>query len=88
VQIEQVILKSKTGLTGDVLENALYAIKRSFLGALKVHGLDWVQDNVYICSLSARTIVYKGMVRYTEFVLAHSLEFHVNASQKTLEKSV
>jgi hypothetical protein len=70
LQIEQVILKSKEGLTGDVLERALYAIKRSFLGALRVHGLDWVQDNVYICSLSSRTIVYKGMVRYVANLFA------------------
>ena len=61
--IEQVVLKSNAGLEGDELEKGLYTIKRCFLTSLAKHGLDWVKDNVYICSLSSRTIIYKGMVR-------------------------
>ncbi len=54
-QIEQVIVTSPDGLAGDRLERKLY-IARSRVGKL-------LSDDFYICSFSARTIVYKGMVR-------------------------
>mmetsp|Transcript_26391 Transcript_26391/g.86725 ORF Transcript_26391/g.86725 Transcript_26391/m.86725 type:complete len:1602 (-) Transcript_26391:107-4912(-) len=61
--IEQIILKSSEGLTGDVLEQALYLVMRSIQTAVKEKGLDWFDDMIYACSFSSRTIVYKGMVR-------------------------
>eukprot|EP00281_Chroomonas_sp_CCMP1168_P021546 CAMPEP_0206230908 /NCGR_PEP_ID=MMETSP0047_2-20121206/10538_1 /ASSEMBLY_ACC=CAM_ASM_000192 /TAXON_ID=195065 /ORGANISM="Chroomonas mesostigmatica_cf, Strain CCMP1168" /LENGTH=2187 /DNA_ID=CAMNT_0053654419 /DNA_START=28 /DNA_END=6591 /DNA_ORIENTATION=+ len=80
-EIEQIILTSKKGLTGDELEQALYLVKRTFLENLKVHNLDWVEDNVYICSLSSKTIVYKGMVR--SVILAQFYEDLVNPEYKS-----
>ena len=53
--IEQIVVRSTSGLTGDDLERKLY-IARSRVGKK-------LSDNFYICSFSCRTIVYKGMVR-------------------------
>ena len=53
--IEQVVVISPNGLTGDDLERKLY-IARSRVGKK-------LSDDFYICSFSSRTIVYKGMVR-------------------------
>jgi glutamate synthase (ferredoxin) len=53
--IEQVFVISDQGLAGDALDRALY-IARSRVGKR-------LADDFYICSLSCRTIVYKGMVR-------------------------
>ena len=53
--IEQIIVTSPDGLTGDDLDRKLY-IARSRVGKK-------LTDNFYICSFSCRTIVYKGMVR-------------------------
>jgi len=38
-------------------------VKRSISTALAAKGLNWWDDGIYVCSLSSRTIVYKGMVR-------------------------
>jgi glutamate synthase (ferredoxin) len=54
-RIEQVFVSSWDGLTGDALERKIY-IARSRVGK------DWAED-LYFCSFSCRTIVYKGMVR-------------------------
>ncbi len=61
-RIEQVIVSSTTDKTGDQLERQLYLARRSIGDALEAQGLVW-GDNVYVCSFSCRTIVYKGMVR-------------------------
>ncbi|MEM8672615.1 MAG: glutamate synthase large subunit [Cyanobacteria bacterium P01_G01_bin.67] len=53
--IEQIVVSSPEGLTGDDLERKLY-IARSHIGKK-------LSDDFYICSFSCRTIVYKGMVR-------------------------
>ena len=53
--IEQVLVTSVEGLTGDDLDRRLY-IARSRVGKK-------LSDDFYICSFSCRTIVYKGMVR-------------------------
>ncbi|MGC1395839.1 MAG: glutamate synthase subunit alpha, partial [Coleofasciculaceae cyanobacterium] len=61
-QIEQVIVASPN-LQGDELERALYMARRRIGKALDLDGtLKWSED-IYICSFSNRTIVYKGMVR-------------------------
>jgi glutamate synthase (ferredoxin) len=54
-QIEQIIVTSAVGLTGDELDRKLY-IARSQVGKE-------LTDDFYICSFSCRTIIYKGMVR-------------------------
>ncbi|VEP12488.1 Ferredoxin-dependent glutamate synthase 2 [Hyella patelloides LEGE 07179] len=53
--IEQIVVTSTAGLTGDELDRRLY-VARSHVGKK-------LTDDFYICSFSCRTIVYKGMVR-------------------------
>ena len=53
--IEQILVDSPQGWTGDELDRKLY-IARSQVGKR-------LSDDFYICSFSCRTIVYKGMVR-------------------------
>ncbi|AFY43276.1 glutamate synthase-related protein [Nostoc sp. PCC 7107] len=55
-QIEQVFLAADK--TGDELERQLYIARKRIFKAAKA-----VSEDFYICSLSSRTIVYKGMVR-------------------------
>ncbi|MGP0129594.1 MAG: glutamate synthase large subunit [cyanobacterium endosymbiont of Rhopalodia musculus] len=55
--IEQVMVTSPAGLSGDALDRILYIV-RSRIGKR-------LADDFYICSFSCRTIVYKGMVRST-----------------------
>ncbi len=62
LQIEQMLVVSQT-LQGNELERQLYVARRRIDKALaQQSSLKWA-DNFYICSLSNRTIVYKGMVR-------------------------
>ncbi|MEM6424847.1 MAG: glutamate synthase central domain-containing protein, partial [Cyanobacteria bacterium P01_D01_bin.128] len=69
-QIEQVILTSET-LNGDGLERELYLLRRHILKALRQkrealganHPVAQALEEFYVCSMSCRTIVYKGMVR-------------------------
>ncbi|KAJ1496304.1 nucleophile aminohydrolase [Baffinella frigidus] len=61
--MEQIVLQSEAGLTGDELEQQLYVVMRSVQTAVAQKGVDWDKDGVYTCSMSGRTIVYKGMVR-------------------------
>ncbi|MEQ9486183.1 glutamate synthase large subunit [Coleofasciculus sp. F4-SAH-05] len=61
-QIEQIIV-SCPHQTGNERERLLYKTRRRIGSALEADGtLHW-SDDLYICSLSSRTIVYKGMVR-------------------------
>jgi len=61
-KIEQLIVKSET-LKGDDLERHLYRARRRIGKRLEIEtSLKW-PDDLYICSFSCRTIVYKGMVR-------------------------
>ncbi len=61
-KIEQVIVSSQNQ-RGDELERTLYKMRRRIGTALEADGtLKW-SDDVYMCSFSNRTIVYKGMVR-------------------------
>lgn len=61
-RIEQVIVSCPNS-TGDERERLLYKTRRRIGTALEADGtLHWSED-LYICSLSSRTIVYKGMVR-------------------------
>ncbi|MFM6013363.1 MAG: glutamate synthase central domain-containing protein, partial [Dolichospermum sp.] len=56
-QIEQVIIYS-ADKSGDELERELYIARRRIMQAGRKISADF-----YVCSLSSRTIVYKGMVR-------------------------
>jgi len=61
-KIEQLIVKSEK-LHGDELERQLYLVRRRIGKRLETEtALKW-PDDLYICSFSCRTIVYKGMVR-------------------------
>jgi glutamate synthase (ferredoxin) len=59
--IEQVVIAGTQ--TGDELERELYMVRRKIVKAIQSEGTVKPGDDFYICSLSSRTIVYKGMVR-------------------------
>jgi glutamate synthase (ferredoxin) len=59
--IEQMVIAGTA--TGDELERQLYLVRRKIVKALQADGSVKPGDDFYICSLSSRTIVYKGMVR-------------------------
>ncbi|MEM7725947.1 MAG: glutamate synthase large subunit [Cyanobacteria bacterium P01_A01_bin.45] len=60
-QIEQLFLSADEA-SGEDLERKLYITRRRIFK--KIHSLDnFGSKDFYICSLSSRTIVYKGMVR-------------------------
>ena len=60
-QIEQIFLESED-VTGDELERKLYITRRRVHKAICSQDNEWMEE-FYVCSLSSRTIVYKGMVR-------------------------
>ena len=60
-QIEQIFLKSED-TSGDELERKLYITRRRIVKAIRNLNSEWTEE-FYVCSLSSRTIVYKGMVR-------------------------
>ena len=60
--IHQFFLRAP-GITGDALERALYLFRRSLQVCFQEAGQVAVGQDTYLCSLSSRTIVYKGMVR-------------------------
>ena len=59
--VEQVVAQSPT-LAGDELERALLLARRAVGRALIRQSVIRRLDDLYICSLSSRTVVYKGMV--------------------------
>jgi len=59
--MEQMVVTGDN-LSADDLERRLFLARRSIGAALEKQGLVWGED-VYICSFSCRTIIYKGMVR-------------------------
>ena len=64
-QVAQALISSED-LTGDDLERSLYLVRRRFeqtrTQRVKADNTPQLAE-AYVCSLSARTIVYKGMVR-------------------------
>jgi glutamate synthase (ferredoxin) len=62
-QIEQLFLTDAGGNTSDQqsLEQHLYLVRKCIEKAVSKTGETWAKD-FYFCSLSSRTIVYKGMV--------------------------
>ncbi len=60
-QIEQVLVRS-ANLKGDDLEQHLYWVRKQIQNAIAALATPWGKD-FYICSLSLRRLIYKGMVR-------------------------
>ena len=58
-EIEQIMLSPPVGLVGEDLERALYLIRRRIERQVEIKKL----SGFYICSLSAKTLIYKGMFR-------------------------
>ena len=56
------VFMSAAGKTGDELERALYLIRKHATSLIRSEGVVPVDDVFYVCSLSSRVIVYKGMV--------------------------
>ena len=56
-EIEQIMIANRRGLSGDELERDLYLVRRR----IEKRVLDEHINDFYICSLSSRSIIYKGM---------------------------
>jgi glutamate synthase (NADPH/NADH) large chain len=56
-EIEQIMIASRRGLTGEDLERDLYVVRRR----IERRVLEDHISSFYICSLSSRSIIYKGM---------------------------
>lgn len=61
-RIKQVFLESGSGLTGDSLERELYLARKGMENQADDRLGDFASD-LFFCSMSSRTIVYKGMLR-------------------------
>ena len=57
--IKQIILDSPTQNTSNDLEVLLYDVRRQIMGQFR----QLKSTNAYVCSMSSKTIVYKGMLR-------------------------
>jgi len=66
-EIEQIMLSPPAGLEGEALERALFLCRKRIEKAVEKAGL----AGFYICSLSARSLIYKGM-----FLAEHIDEFY------------
>jgi glutamate synthase (ferredoxin) len=58
----QVMIQGKPGQTGDELERQLFIV-RKLIERQKTAAMGPAGDDFYVCTLSNRTIVYKGMLR-------------------------
>ncbi|MCM1985033.1 glutamate synthase large subunit [Lyngbya confervoides] len=76
-QIEQVIVRNQGDHSGDDFERRLYLGRKRIESAIAATAAPWAGD-FYVCSLSSRTVVYKGMVR--SVVLA---EFYEDLQQES-----
>ncbi|MBU1385580.1 MAG: glutamate synthase large subunit [Alphaproteobacteria bacterium] len=78
-EIEQIMLSVPEGLTGEELERALYLLRRRIEARATAAGL----QHFYICSLSARSVIYKGMM------LAEALaDFYPDLNDPRVEANV
>ena len=66
-EIEQIMLAPPAGLDGEALERALFLCRKRIEKAVTLAGL----AGFYICSLSAKSLIYKGM-----FLAQHIDEFY------------
>jgi len=58
----QVVVQGKPGQTGDDLERQLFIV-RKLIERAKTAAMGEAAPDFYVCTLSNRTIVYKGMLR-------------------------
>jgi len=78
-EIEQIMLAAPQGLDGEDLERALYLLRRRIEARATTEGL----AHFYICSLSARSVIYKGMM------LAEALaDFYPDLADPRVEANV
>ncbi|RZJ01626.1 MAG: glutamate synthase large subunit [Brevundimonas sp.] len=78
-EIEQIMLAAPEGLDGEDLERALYLLRRRIESRATKAGL----SHFYICSLSARSVIYKGMM------LAEALaDFYPDLNDPRVEANV
>ncbi|RZJ42774.1 MAG: glutamate synthase large subunit, partial [Brevundimonas sp.] len=78
-EIEQIMLAAPEGLEGEDLERALYLLRRRIEARATAAGL----QHFYICSLSARSVIYKGMM------LAEALgDFYPDLTDPRVEANV
>ncbi len=78
-EIEQIMLSAPDGLDGEELERALYLLRRRIEARATASGL----QHFYICSLSARSVIYKGMM------LAQALaDFYPDLNDPRVEANV
>ncbi len=92
----QVFVGSQTGISQDAFERKLYLIRKSATKAIRDSGMHST-DLFYVCSLSSRTLVYKGMLSTEQLpkffmdlqdpdyeshlAMVHSQIFHEHATQ-------
>ncbi|GIL70387.1 hypothetical protein Vretimale_3573 [Volvox reticuliferus] len=62
-RIWQVLIEGKAGQVGDELERELFVVRKLVENAKNAMLPADVGSDFYLCSLSSRTIVYKGMLR-------------------------
>lgn len=78
-EIEQIMLSPPDGLEGEDLERALYLLRRRIESRATAEGL----QHFYVCSLSARSVIYKGMM------LAEALaDFYPDLADPRVEANV
>jgi glutamate synthase (NADPH/NADH) large chain len=78
-EIEQIMLAAPDGLEGEDLERALYLLRRRIEARATAAGL----QHFYVCSLSARSVIYKGMM------LAEALgDFYPDLTDPRVEANV
>ncbi len=58
-EIEQILIEGKNGTDGERFELELYAIRKRIEKAVRARAI----NDFYICSLSSRSIVYKGLFK-------------------------
>ncbi|NHX27725.1 glutamate synthase large subunit, partial [Escherichia coli] len=57
-EIEQILISNSKGVDEETFERELYVIRRRIEKAATASGI----NNLYVCSLSCRSIIYKGMM--------------------------
>ncbi len=61
-QIEQLFIAAGEGLAGDAFERRLYLIRKRVSNLLRMEGSLQQSKLFHVCSLSAKVIIYKGML--------------------------
>ena len=78
-EIEQIMLSPPAGLEGEALERALFLCRKRIEKAVERAGL----NGFYVCSLSARSLIYKGM-----FLAEHINEFYPDLNDERFTAAV